>query len=69
MLAAAVVMRCSLLSPSPSTLSGAGSAGNRVLGCWCGVAAGCGGGVDRSSLGGRACSVATSALSAVSAGE
>lgn len=63
-----VVMRGSLLSRLPSTLSRVGSAGNRVLDCWWGVV-GCGGGVDRSSLGGRACSVATSALSAVSAGE
>lgn len=71
MLAAVVVvvmMRCSLLSLSPSTLSRVGSVGNRVLDCWRGVV-GCRGGVDRSSLGGRACSVATSALSAVSAGE
>lgn len=63
-----VVMRCSLLSLLPSTLSRVGSVGNRVLDCWWG-AVGCGGGADRSSLGGRACSVATSALSAVSAGE
>lgn len=63
-----VVMRGSLLSRLPSTLSRVGSAGNRVLDCWWGVV-GCVGGVDRSSLGGRACSVATSALSAVSAGE
>ena len=63
-----VVMRGSLLSLLPSTLSRVGSGGNRVLDCWWGVV-GCGGGVDRSSLGGRACSVATSALSAVSAGE
>lgn len=71
MLAAVVVvvmMRCSLLSLVTSTLSRAGSGANRVLDCWWGVV-GCGGGVDRSSLGGRACSVATSALSAVSAGE
>ena len=63
-----VVVRCSLLSLFPSTLSRVGSAGTRVLDCWRG-AVGCGGGVDRSSLGGRACSAATSALSAVSAGE
>lgn len=63
-----VVMRCSLLSLLPSTLSRVGSAGNRVLDCWWGVV-GCEGGVDRSSLSCRACSVATSALSAVSAGE
>lgn len=63
-----VVMRGSLLSLLPSTLSRVGSIGNRVLDCWWGVA-GYRVGVDRSSLGGRACSVATSALSAVSAGE
>lgn len=63
-----VVMRSSRLSLSPSTLSTVGSAGNRLLGCWWGVV-GNGGGVDRSSLGGRACSDATSALSAVSAGD
>lgn len=61
------VMRCSLFSLLPSTLSRVDSVGNRVLDCWWGVV-GCGGG-DRSSLGGRACSVANSALSAVSAGE
>lgn len=70
MLAAAVVvvMRCTLLSLLSSTLSRFGSVVNRVLDCWWGVV-GCGGGVDRSSPGGRACSVTTSALSAVSAGE
>lgn len=72
MLAAAavvvVVTRGSLLSLLPSTLSRVGSTGNRVLDCWWGVV-GYRGGVDRSSLGGWACSVGTSALSAVSAGE
>lgn len=69
MLAAVVVVtRSSLLSLLPSTLSAVASAGNRLLGCWWGVV-GYGGGVDRSSLGGRACSAATSALSAVSAGD
>lgn len=63
-----VVMRGSLLSLFPSTLSRVGSTGNRVLDCWWGVVRH-GGGVDRSSLGGRACSVPTSALSAISAGE
>lgn len=62
-----VVMRGSLLSLLTSTLSRVGSTGNRVLDCWWGVV-GFGGGLDRSSLG-RACSVSTSAFSAVSAGE
>lgn len=66
--AVVVVMRSSRLSLSPSTLSTVASAGNRFLDCWWGVV-GYGGGVDRSSLGGRACSAATSALSAVSAGD
>lgn len=66
--AVVVVMRSSRLSLSPSTLSTVASAGNRLLDCWWGVV-GYGGGVDRSSLGGRACSAATSALSAVSAGD
>lgn len=67
--AVAVVMRCSLLSLTTSTLSRLGStAGNRALD-WCWGVVGCGGVGDRSSLGGRACSVTTSALSAVSAGE
>lgn len=74
MLAAVVVvlvlmMRCSLLSLFPSVLSRIGSPMDRFLDCCSRGVVGCGGGVDRSSLGGRACSAAPSALSAVSAGD
>lgn len=65
---ATVVKGWCLLSLFPSNLCVAGSVGSRFLGCWWGVW-GCGGGIDRSNLGGWACSKTTSASSPVSAGD